>query len=183
MGSTRTLTDAGFAHLAGLKHLERLVVTRAPKITSKGVAHLAGLPLQRVTLQWSMLDDAGLASLARIKTLTHLHVGRSRKVTDVGVAKLAALPKLRTLNVSFAHGVTDETLAKLVKLPLTDLDLTSAGCAKSVTSMKFTDAGLRLLATMPTLKRVVLYRAPHVTSNGVAKLRATGRSVLFNGGD
>ena len=181
LGHARTITDAGIAHLAQLKALEQLIILRAPNITSKGLAHLTALPLKRLTIRHSRLDDIGMASIAAIKTLEHLDVAWSRSVTDVGVSKIASLRRLKTLNIAMAHGVTDKTVAKLAALPLTDINLSSRGCAKSATAMQYSDASLSLLAKLPKIKRVVLYGALHVTAAGVKALRVDGREVLYRG--
>ncbi len=83
------MTDAGLAHLEGLKALERLTLISASGITDAGLAHLEGL---------SELVDLNLYGIP---------------VTDEGPAALSRnLPKLRKL--VFAMGrISDRAIKKM----------------------------------------------------------------------
>ena len=175
LGVALHITDRGFAELAKLKELEELDVSHA-RITDKGIAHISGMKLKKLRLRFSgKLTDAAMAHIAKVTTLRHVDLFGARRVTDRGVAQLAALRNLKVLNIGLTRGVTDETVTELAKLPLQRLDVSSVGCIKSPGSMKITDAGLRTLATMPTLHRVVLNGCPAVTREGVDTLRASSR--------
>ena len=180
LGEARHITDKGFASLARLTQLEDLTVRHA-RITDQGIAHLSRLRLSKLTLRFSGVTDAAMPVLAKMSTLEHLDLFGARKVTDTGVTQLAALRNLKTLNVGLTQGVTDRTMTELAKLPLMSLDLSSHGCIKSPHSMKVTDEGLQTLASMPTLRRIVLNGCPAVTREGVRALRAAApqRKVLY----
>lgn len=73
LGGT-SVTDAGLAAVAPMRHLERL--------------HLDGLPV----------TDAGLARISSLRRLEYLNL-RGTSVTDRGLASLQGMPKLRSLYV------------------------------------------------------------------------------------
>ncbi len=179
LGYVVGLTHKGYAHLAHLKQLDELKLI-APKFDDRAAGLISRLALRKLTVQQSAITDAATKQFATMKHLEHLDLMGSRKLTDNGVAQLAALRSLKTLNVTGARGVTDSTLRELATLPLVSLDLTSFGCAKNPTSAKFTDEGLSALATVTTLRRVVIGGASLVTDKGVAELRAgpTKREVV-----
>jgi len=171
LGYVVGLTHRGFRHLAKLTKLEELKMT-APKFDDRAAGAISSLPLRKLTIRQSAITATATKQFATMKRLEHLDLLGSRKLTDNGVAQLAALRSLKTLNVTGAYGVTDSTLRELATLPLISLDLTSFGCAKNPSSAKFTDAGLSALATVTTLRRVVIGGASLVTDKGVAELRA-----------
>lgn len=83
------VTDAGLAHLAGMKSLSRLHLENT-KITDAGLEHLKGLSsLEYLNLYGTEVTDAGIQKLAGLKNLKKLFVWQT-KVTNAGADKLAA---------------------------------------------------------------------------------------------
>lgn len=91
------VTDAGLAHLAPLKSLEKLHLERT-KITDAGLEHLKGLEnLRYLNLYGTAVTDAGIDHLAGLKNLERLYVWET-KVTEAGIEKIKqALPNIRVV--------------------------------------------------------------------------------------
>ena len=88
------LTDSGLTHIAGLKELESLTLANT-HVTDEGLAHLTGLSrLLVLELHKMPVRDAGLAHVARLSQLQELSL-RETQVTDAGLARLAVLDRLR----------------------------------------------------------------------------------------
>ncbi|MBI3737225.1 redoxin domain-containing protein [Candidatus Sumerlaeota bacterium] len=118
--------DEGLAPLKRMRSL-RVLVLDGTVITDAGMTHLATLTdLERLTLMQTGIGDAGLAHLAGLTNLKSLNI-RYTKVTDQGLASLAGMKKMQTLSVG--------------------------GIAKS---SPLTEAGLKVVENMPTLKTLVL---------------------------
>ncbi len=103
MDGRADLTDADFAHLAGVRALRMRGCTG---ITDAGLAHLAGIR----TLDMGYcagITDAGLAHLRGIHTLD---MGGCTGITDAGLAHLRGV---HTLNMYHCDGITDAGLAHL----------------------------------------------------------------------
>jgi hypothetical protein len=84
------LTDAGIAHLEGLKSLKSLFIMLAGKLTNEGLAHLESL---------SNLEDLSLSGLA---------------INNVGLGHLRKLPKLKKLSITRGD-LDDATLDEFKK--------------------------------------------------------------------
>jgi internalin A len=180
------LTDAGLAHLRRLTKMEsfQLASNGPMQITSKGLAHLAGMvnlwqlvlikskveslePIRGMTsltnliIMGACLDDAGLAPLAGFTKLEGLNLsGKDQAFGDAGLAPLAGLKTLKDLFLSDTM-VGDAGLAHLVglsKLESLNLDGTQV-----------TDAGLAQLARLPKLKSLSLGRTA-ITDAGLIHL-------------
>ncbi len=83
------VTDAGLAHVAGMKNLTRLHLENT-KVSDAGLEHLKALPnLEYLNLYGTQVTDAGIQKLAGLKNLKKLFVWQT-KVTDGGAQKLAA---------------------------------------------------------------------------------------------
>jgi hypothetical protein len=93
---SNTFTDAGLAHLRGLKNLQFLDLNASP-VTDAGLAHLAGLPdLEVLNLSRTHITDTGLASLKALKNLRKLVIDDTPQVTAEAVKALAAaIPGLK----------------------------------------------------------------------------------------
>lgn len=133
LGSLTTLnadstcvTDAGLAHLTGLRKLERLGLSFTG-ITGAGLVHLSRLrQLEHLDLSFTRVSDAGLESLADLRRLKTLDLS-STDITDRGLRVLAKLTSLQDLRI-VSTAVTLEGAAWLKKrLPKTEIDVESTG--------------------------------------------------------
>ncbi|PCC72996.1 hypothetical protein SAMN02745121_06542 [Nannocystis exedens] len=133
------ITQRGLAHLASVKHLERLHLADVPvpddalapvagladlrelwldfnpHLTDRVLAYVAPLEGLRV-LRFHMagITDAGLLLIARLTRLEDLQLGHAR-VTDAGLATIARFTELRTLDLQYT-GVTDRGMLHLEAL-------------------------------------------------------------------
>ena len=114
-------TDHGLEHVGRMSGLEELILFPARKVTDAGVAHLRGLKhLKRILIDQSHMTDEGLQTLAELPELEHLKLYR-HSFSDAGLAHLKRATKLKTLLIgSGTSGVTDAGLASLQGL--TDLE-------------------------------------------------------------
>jgi internalin A len=89
------VTDDGLKYLAGLTRLRTLWLVDT-KVTGAGLNRLAGLPdLEEVHLPWGAFRDEHLAGLKLPPKLTDLDL-RGPKVTDAGLAHLKGQKQLRS---------------------------------------------------------------------------------------
>ena len=117
----------------------------------KGLAHLAGLPLESVRLGGCRVDDEAPRALAKIKTLEKVDLFHTARVTDEGVAALQALPKLKIviLGPQFTPRITDRSLELLSHIPTLEvIDITGTWLTH--------DGGFTHLKKLPNLKTLKL---------------------------
>jgi hypothetical protein len=117
----------------------------------KGLAHLAGLPLEGVRLGGCRVDDEAPKALATIKTLEKVDLFHAAGVTDQGVAALQALPKLKAvvLGPQFTPRITDRSLEILSHIPtLEAIDITGTWLTY--------DGGFKHLKKLPKLQTLKL---------------------------
>jgi hypothetical protein len=162
------LSDAGVAHLKGLKTLESLSLGWAQFLTDEGVRSLSGL--KKLSL-WGVekLTDRALEHVGTLTGLEELTLGHSQNWTAAGIARLETLRSLRTLQLNHAS-IDDEGLKTLGKLPnLEELWLNG---------LKITDAGLLHLKGLSKLRSLHLYGCG--SAKGLEALRAAlpGEYVL-----
>ena len=94
-----TLTDAGMAHLAGLRKLKFLNVART-SVSDKGLSVLRGhTELETLLLGTTKITDAGLVNLERMTKLKKLSVFRTA-VSDAAIPSLHKLTSLEILTKS-----------------------------------------------------------------------------------
>jgi hypothetical protein len=95
----RTTTDGDLQRIGHLAGLHALRCSKAPAVTDAGVAHLSGLrALRDLDLYATSVADAGLAPLARMAHLRHLHLGMTR-VLGPGLRMLVGLQRLEWLSL------------------------------------------------------------------------------------
>lgn len=124
-GGSAQFTDDGLKGFAGWKKLDYFGLDHwfgpegSKGYVGSGLAHLAGLPLDRVRLGGCRVDDAAPRALANIKTLTKVDLFHTAGVTDEGVAALQALPNLKTviLGPQFTPRITNRSLEILSHIP------------------------------------------------------------------
>jgi hypothetical protein len=167
------ITDAGLAHISDMPNLEILCLHGIRDITDEGVAHLSKTrSLRKLEIGVSQVTDRGLSYLSRIKTLEHLVLPQDQKgITDRGLTYLGRLPKLRHLAISRIHFVdpkmnkeyyTDKGLAELANCRLLEeLYIGSPGV---------TDEGMRHVARLTNLRKLMLFGCENVTNEGLAHL-------------
>jgi Leucine-rich repeat (LRR) protein len=120
------ITDAGFAHLANCKKLEKLELnSMIPlKVTDAGLKAIAGLTsLRRVSIMNQPFTDAGIAHLAGLKNLEELWLDFNDRLGDGSLETAGGLTKLRVLRfysapLTDAGIATIKNLAQLEDLPL-----------------------------------------------------------------
>jgi formylglycine-generating enzyme required for sulfatase activity len=148
LSNARQLTDDGFAPLAKLVGLRRLIAT-GTNLGDQGVRHLAGLNLlTELHLGGSALTDTGMRVIGELVGLNGLLISKdATQVTDRGLEFFWRLHQLRNLSLH-APGITGSGFAPLTELTeLRDLYLEGSG---------LTDAAFPHLAEVPNLERVSL---------------------------
>ncbi|MDH4239608.1 MAG: hypothetical protein OEW48_08605 [Phycisphaerae bacterium] len=167
------ITDAGLVHISNMHNLENLYLDVQGPITDDGLANLTKMrSLKKLHFGSSQITDRGLAYLGRIKTLEQLDLPQEQEgITDTGLAYLAELPNLRHLAITRIHFIdpkmnkeyyTDKGLAELAKCRLLEeLYIGSPG---------ITDEGMRHVARLTNLKKLMLFGCENVTNEGLAQL-------------
>lgn len=154
-----TQTNVKGPSLAAFVNLEKLDLDYSI-INDDGLKALAGLKnLKSLRLRDTILSDKGMPHLSGLVNLEHLDLYGAR-LTDAGVAALAPLKKLRSLDLLGAQ-ITDESAAVLAGFKeLEELD---------VYRSQLSNAGLAKLEALPKLRHVDV-RYSRVTRAGVDKL-------------
>ncbi len=163
--SSKTITDAGLAHLEKLKSLRRLRLY-GTTITDTGLSHLKDLTnLRELDLGFTKITDNGLPHLKTLTQLRHLRL-IDTKITDLGLAHLEVFQNLIDLEIGeFSlepekRLLKDDGLVHLRKLSrLRDLFVWSP----------ITDKGLAHLAAVPRLQSLSII-ASEITDEGVSHL-------------
>ena len=125
---TCQVTDAGLAHLSGLKGLEELHID-GTQITDAGLAQSRGLTaMQILSLNDTSVSDAGLEQLRGLTALRGLYLNQTL-VTNAALEILRPLPRLDKLGLANT-AVTDDVLpliasrTELIWLMLSDTAIT-----------------------------------------------------------
>lgn len=155
-----SLTDAGFARIAQLPRLHKLVVENVP-ISDDGLRALAGCrELQSVSLQRVSVGGEGVAALRGLPRLTEL-VLLSDRITQAGIDTVATLEQLETLGIGDVSSA--EFAAQLARLPrLENL---------AVVRGTLTARDMQLLSAAPRLQQLDLLRV-HLPGDALAPLEA-----------
>jgi hypothetical protein len=136
------IDDQAMEHLAGLP-LERLTLTALPGVKGNGVVFLHRCPLKELVLDTcEELSEKDLApTLAGLASLQILRL-RDNSPNEMSGKLLASLPRqtLKELYLTAINGLTDEELAVLRGMPLQKLELEAP---------LITEAGLACLEGMP----------------------------------
>ena len=167
-------TDDDLVALRGLDRLEELTLLtpsrrfdggRSPRLTGRGLAHLAALPnLHSLEVESGRLDAAGLEALGQFRQLRNLKIVGG----TYGDADLKPLARLtRLLHLSLEDAPIDGTgFAALGELDLLE--------RVEVRSPRLSDAILPTLVGLPNLRSVTL-RRNGLTIEAVEGLRAAPR--------
>jgi beta-lactamase regulating signal transducer with metallopeptidase domain/Leucine-rich repeat (LRR) protein len=167
------ITDSGLAYIADIPNLEMLCLHGIKDITDEGIEHLTKMrSLRKLEIGSSQVTDKGLAYLAQIKTIERLDLPQDQHgITDTGLTHLGTLPNLRHLAITRIHFIdpkmnkeyyTDKGLAELAKCRLLEeLYIGSPG---------ITDEGMRHVARLTNLKKLMLFGCENITNEGLAQL-------------
>jgi hypothetical protein len=166
-------TDQGLMYLGKIKTLEELDIVANSKVTSAGLADLAGLPhLVSLRLQKSSLSDEGAAFLSQMQQLTRLeivsqHSSPEQILTDRGYELLSRLVNLRELRMRKCK-LSEAALAHVARMPNLTL-IALQDCALS------DDAALSL-AESKSLTTLILTGSP-ISPPALERLRAARPEV------
>jgi peroxiredoxin len=167
---TAQITDAGLAHLKGLKLLETLRLENR-QIGDAGLAHLGGLiSLKTLYLGGTQVTDAGLAHVRNMTKLESLCVHKTG-ITDAGLEHLKDLTGLVYLCVHDTY-VSNTGLASLQGM--------SSLKTLYLHNTQVSDAGLVHLNGMAALERLNL-RGTSVSSAGLADLKQALPNCVISG--
>jgi hypothetical protein len=109
------VTDAGLAHVAGLKDLRELTVWNSRGITDAGLEHFKGLSqLERLKVSKTGVTGAGLRHLRGHRRLQSLNL-KHNAISDQGIREIKALTGLKHLEMRNT-GITDARLEQLTSL-------------------------------------------------------------------
>jgi Leucine-rich repeat (LRR) protein len=142
----RPIGDEEMAAVAEFPDLRRLYLART-RVTDAGLAHLAGLRLERLSLWHTKITDAGLPVLGRLSSLRALDI-HGNPITDDGLAHLSNLNRLQLLNLRQTR-VTGtgakhlEPLRSLRYLELSHAPLTEQGTRQLLSLIHRTRMDLR----------------------------------------
>lgn len=190
------VTDAGIAHLSGLRNLKVFALFDS-SITDKSLDALRGLRrLVQLQLEGAHVAGLGLANLSGLTQLQFLDLARSDRITDPGISSLAGLISLEKLDLSGAD-VTSAGLAHLKRLKrlrvlnLSDNDRFARDGMDSLSDFSgleelylhnagVTAAGMRSLAPLKRLRKLDVSDNPQVTDAGVSCLSQSARMEELN---
>src|SRR5262249_6562709 len=120
------ITDAGFAHIANCKRVEKLAASsfHPLQVTDDGLKALKGLANLRVLdLGSQRFTDAGMAHLSGLTSLEELWLDFARQVGDGTLQSVSNMKKLRVLRF-YGAPISDAGIAKIKNLTeLEDLQL------------------------------------------------------------
>jgi hypothetical protein len=181
--------DDGMSAIASMPALRMLMCQDTPAGDEAWVALGASTSLEAI---WGRrcrgLGDRGFVALSRIPTLRALSVSL-RDVSDRALARLATFPALRELMPveiaaqGFRHAGAVGALERLVCMYTPQLDDDGmrqlAGLAGlrrfHASSVRITDTGLAVLASLRALEEITLGDCPGVTAGGIAGLSSLPR--------
>lgn len=162
------ITDTSMEYIASLKNLRSLDVSFT-QISTPGLEYLAELTeLRELALGGNKINGAGLSVLNTLPNLERLSLkGTQRRnsgywavsLTDIDMALLGSLTQLQWLDVggsirSPLNSLSDLGISKLAGLrQLRVLDISQT---------RVSSAGLELLADLPKLERLSLWRAERI---------------------
>lgn len=188
---SETLTDDDYKRLGSLQRLKQLTFYGNSKMTDAQAERMARITsLQKLSANGTALSDAGFESLGKLKNLQRLtfwHLGWQKvEITGKGFAELANCPNLEGFGFAgstigdeglkaiasvkslkeltcYHTRITNNGLEHLKALP----NLTTINVGSQF-SMQLGDAGLAILATIPTLESIT-YSETMLTYEGSLK--------------
>ncbi len=184
------VTDAGLAHLAGLKNLKKVVagtffLDETSRISGFGFQSLRGSNICDLDLTGG-ITDAGMSAIARLPNLRILWL-RDAEVTDAGISRLRSAERLQSLFL-YRNQVQGQGFADLARLPdlksLTILyePITNAGfeglCDLRmlrelvIEGVQFSDEAFKAIENLQSLERFVLADNHELGDEGLGHLGA-----------
>ena len=177
------ITSAGIKPVTKLKSLEMLTLPKS--ITDRSLYYIGQLvSLKRLHLIESSATDAGLAHLSRLTSLEELSLA-GEHINGAGLVHLTNFPSLYYLNLN-GKNFGDAGLAYLRKVPslkilyLFETSTTDAGVHHlsghaglenlAFIRTQLTDRSMAYLKSMPSLKKLNIYKESRVTDRGMAHL-------------
>ena len=155
-----TAGDDGFVALAASRTIEYIWGRRCHNLRRRGFLALADMPaLRALSVSCRNVDDEGIAALPRFPALREL---MPMDVPDAGYRHVGRCVRLESLVLMYCRDTTDAATEQITGLPR----LTSY--FNSFTAI--TDRTPALLATMPSLERVIFDGCDGLTDQGIAQL-------------
>lgn len=174
--------DDGFVALGRSRSLEYLWGRECPNLTGRGFAALTAIPsLRGLAVSCKFVDEAALATLAQSPALTAL---MPMDVSDAGFRHVGRCASLEDLWCMYCAETGDAATTHLRNLKLrryyaggtqiTDHSLEMLGSMSSLERLQFhdcrqiTNAGMRHLAALPSLREVTLEYNRNITRTGAS---------------
>jgi Serine/threonine protein kinase len=134
--------DADLKELATQSTLKDLRLSSSADVKGPGLAHLVGLPIERLLMSHTGLDESGMFYISQMRQLQYLDVSGCPKIGSRGFEMLSATP-IKRLYAARAE-LDDRDLASIASLhKLTLLDIAN--------NYKITAVGLKSLESLPKL--------------------------------
>ncbi|MBN1488061.1 MAG: hypothetical protein JW981_10495 [Anaerolineae bacterium] len=168
------ITDKAARSLVSLTTLEKLDLRKCKNLSDRGLLHFERLPkLELLVLQsCPQITYQGMAYLQRVSSLKNLNLANCRGIDNQALLYLRELPHLTFLNISGNPQIANQGIAYLQSHPtLSSLDLSQTGIS---------DAGLRILATIPNLVYLDLSWCTHITDQGITNLQSLPQLAYLN---
>jgi hypothetical protein len=102
------IPDAGYRYIGTCERLQSLVLMYCRDTTDAATEHIVNLPkLSYYFNSYTTITDRTPELLSRVDTLERITFDQCHGLTDEGVAKLARLPRLREVRV-VGRAITDK---------------------------------------------------------------------------
>ena len=194
MGQGTVATNEGFRSLSRSQTIEYFWGRECPNLKAAGFAALSEMrALKGLAVSCKFVDDTGLAMLPDFPSLKELlpmdvsddgfrHIGRCEQIeslilmycrdtTDVATSHILRMPNLKKYHAGYTL-ITDRSLEILGRMNSREV-VSFEGC-------KFiSDAGMKLLTTLPRLREISIGGCPKVTRTGVTGF-ASGVRVNYD---
>jgi Leucine-rich repeat (LRR) protein len=183
---SKNVGNAGLEHVAAIANLKRIWL-QGVRIDDDGLSAFRGLPLEELLLNSTGVSSRGLNELGQLKQLTSLYLGSGFRVLE-SLKFLDNMPSLKKLKIPIAVVPSDEWahLENLHHLEELEVSMDDAGIRylagqSSLRHVILTgpigDDGLKSLARLRELRRLVISGKSNVTDRGLEHL--SGLSSLW----
>ncbi len=143
------LTSSGVRHLAKLRLLEHLDLTRSTSVGDQGIAGISALSrLRHLDLGGChLLTDLSLGIIGKLTELELLDLHGCARLTDSGIRQLSSLIRLRELHLEECEHISDAALEVILQFPLKKLRM--RGC-------NISNRGLDMIAGLETITELTI---------------------------